>query len=432
MYLHSVQIKNIRSIESFDLHFTPIEYAGWHVIIGDNGSGKSTLVRAIALALTGPDEAPALRINWQDWVRSGTNIGRIVVNVDSDQSLDKGTASGRTLSNYYIPATVELSRDQLTGAVSMVGKGAKDIDPKRYFWGNGHGWFSASYGPFRRFGGGDRAYEKLFYSHPKLSRHLSAFGEDVALTECLEWLQLLHVKQLEQSPEGEFLEYMKRFINEGALLPHDARLEEISSNGVIFRDGNGHAIAVDQMSDGYRSVLSMTFELIRQMVGAYGGDAVFQNIKQGTLTIDLPGVVLVDEIDVHLHPTWQRRIGLWFLQYFPKIQFIVTTHSPLVCQSADHGTVWRLPRPGGDSRSSGRIFGHELEQLLYGDVLDAYGTELFGTEITRSTAGQQRLERLATLNQKLRRGDLDEAETKEVAFLRASLPTAGATLQGAD
>ena len=50
-----------------------------------------------------------------------------------------------------------------------------------------------------------------------------------------------------------------------------------------------------------------------------------------------PGVVLIDEVDAHLHPTWQRRIGLWFREHFPKLQFIVSTHSPLICQAATVG-----------------------------------------------------------------------------------------------
>lgn len=430
MYLRSVQIKNIRSISNFTLVFEPSNYAGWHVVIGDNGSGKSTLVRAIALSLTGPDEAPALRLSWNDWMRSDQSDGRIVLQIDSDKTLDKGTAKGRTHSNYYIPALILFNRDKTTGGVTISGKGARGIDPRRYLWGSGQGWFSASYGPFRRFAGGDRAYEKLFYSHPKLSRHLSAFGEDIALTECLEWLRILHVKYLETSPEGAYLELLKKFINEGDLLPHDATLHSVTSNGVYFLDGNEKLIRVDQLSDGYRSVLSMTFELIRQMVSAYGNEAVFRSIKDGQMRIDLPGVVLVDEIDVHLHPTWQRRIGLWFRKYFPKIQFIVTTHSPLVCQSASQGTVWRLPRPGDETGVSGQVKGRELDQLLYGDVLDAYGTELFGVEITRSEIGQQKLNRLAILNQKSRRGELSEPEKAELISLRAALPTAGATLTG--
>ena len=47
------------------------------------------------------------------------------------------------------------------------------------------------------------------------------------------------------------------------------------------------------------------------------------------------GVILIDEIDAHLHPAWQKRIGFWLKAHFPNIQFIVTTHSPFICQAAD-------------------------------------------------------------------------------------------------
>ena len=293
------------------------------------------------------------------------------------------------------------------------------------------GWFGASYGPFRRFAGGDKDYEKLFYSNPRLAPHLSAFGEDVALTEVLDWLQTLHVKRLEKNSEGQILEDLKKLINEGQLLPHNTVLEDVSSEGIVFRDGNGCPVAVPQLSDGYRSVLCMTFELIRQLVRAYGVDLVFRRIRAGKMCIDLPGVVLVDEIDAHLHPTWQRRIGLWFRKFFPGLQFIVTTHSPLVCQAAEHGTVWKLPTPGGD-RKTGRVAGTDLQRLLYGDLVEAYDTELFGIGVTRSDSAKQKLDRLAMLNSKSRRSTLTVAERKEQRHLREILATASTASANGD
>ncbi len=109
------------------------------------------------------------------------------------------------------------------------------------------------------------------------------------------------------------------------------------------------------------------------------------------MKIDLPGVVLVDEIDTHLHPTWQRQIGLWFCQYFPKLQFIVTTHSPLVCQAAEYGTVWRLPAPGSDL-TGGRVEGIEFQRLVYGNILEALDTDLFGVDVTRSETSREKLQ----------------------------------------
>lgn len=429
MYLRSAEIQNIRSLKHFKLEFDPDHYAGWHVLIGDNGSGKTTLVRAIALALIGPDEAKALRQNWADWLSSGKTEGRISLEVLRDSGIDSADVSGDP-GLVDVSASVDLASGP-SGSGSLVVQFAAyhpALTEEFSIWGKNKGWFSASYGPFRRFSGGNKDYDRIYSSNPELARHLSAFGEDVALTECLDWLQDLHVKTLEKKSEGQVLEDLKAFVNEGRLLPHNTRLEEVSSDAVLFRDGNGCQVAVDQLSDGYRSVLSMTFELIRQMTVTYGADMVFEQIRNGNMQIPVPGVVLIDEIDAHLHPTWQRRIGRWFRRYFPRVQFIVTTHSPLVCQAAEEGSVWRLPTPGDES-TAGRVKGVELQRLIYGSVLEAFDTELFGPDITRSESSKEKLARLARLNQKSLRTELTEDEARELDELRATLPTTAGVLE---
>ncbi|MGB1242525.1 MAG: hypothetical protein ACPG49_08390, partial [Chitinophagales bacterium] len=79
---------------------------------------------------------------------------------------------------------------------------------------NSGGWFSASFGPFRRFTGGNKEWEKLYYANPKAAAHLSVFGEDVALTESLEWLINLNYKRLENDTNSvDILKYLLAFIN---------------------------------------------------------------------------------------------------------------------------------------------------------------------------------------------------------------------------
>jgi hypothetical protein len=303
------------------------------------------------------------------------------------------------------------------------------FDPDRHVWGDGDGWFCASYGPFRRFTGGDKDQEKLFSSNPKLARHLSVFGESVALSECLEWLKLLQFKKLEGDEEGDLLEPLKQFVNQPEFLPHEARLESISSKGVRFVDGNGFEVPVENLSDGYRSILSMTFELIRQLAQTYGPRRLFA--PNDPTKVIVPGIVLIDEIDAHLHPTWQRRVGRWFRDHFPGLQFIVTTHSPLICQAATMGTIFRLPRPGSDEEA-GMVTGVARDRLLYGNVLDAYSTGVFCDVSTRSPEALEKLERLAILNQKELAEGLSEMERAEQQQLRAQLPTAASTLPSAD
>jgi hypothetical protein len=163
----------------------------------------------------------------------------------------------------------------------------------------------------------------------------------------------------------------------------------------------------------------MTFELVRQLSRAYKGRHIFSRDRS---KIVVPGVVLIDEVDAHLHPTWQRRAGLWFREHFPNVQFIVTTHSPLVCQAADIGTVYRLKNPGSVV-SSGMVTGLDLDRLVYGNVLDAYGTDLFGENVTRSEESKRRLSRLAELNRKEINSALTDDEKKEQEKLRAVMST---------
>lgn len=431
MYIQEIGINYIRSIKRFRLKLDRPEHAGWHVLIGDNGAGKSTVVRAIALAIIGPTEALALRQNWNDWLRPDQNSGSIWVLVDHDPEYDKRTGSGRAVERFYIRARLNLTRVESASGppVSLLVPPHK-LDPRKYLWGTGSGWFAASFGPFRRFTGGEKDYEKIYYSNPRLGAHLTAFGEDVALTEVIPWLQQLQFKSLEHNggAEKKHLMAIKKFINKGGLLPHGARLKSVNSDGVLFVDGNECHISVEQLSDGYRSILSLTFELIRQLTRVYGPDKVFADIQNDDMKIDLPGVVLIDEIDAHLHPTWQRRVGQWFCQYFPKLQFIVTTHSPLICQGAERGSVWRLPTPGDESAFSGRVTGTDLNRLVYGSVEDAYSTDLFGQDVTRSASSQAKLERLAALNYKTLHGKLTAKEKEELQQLRATLPTMAGTV----
>jgi hypothetical protein len=109
------------------------------------------------------------------------------------------------------------------------------------------------------------------------------------------------------------------------------------------------------------------------------------------------------------------------------MQFIVTTHSPLICQAADVGTVYRLPKPGS-VEPPGMLKGEELQRLLYGNVLDAYSTEMFGENITRSEEAQKLFQRLAELNVKETFKKLTDSERKEQRELRAAMPTSAHVL----
>jgi predicted ATP-binding protein involved in virulence len=103
---------------------------------------------------------------------------------------------------------------------------------------------------------------------------------------------------------------------------------------VTYKDNENkpRQMAFNEMSDGHRSVLSMIADIAYRMSllnPQFGDNAI----------LSTPGVVLIDEIDQHLHPAWQQHILADLKMIFPKVQFIVTTHSPSVIQSVRNENV---------------------------------------------------------------------------------------------
>jgi hypothetical protein len=444
MYITNLIIRNIRSIESLEIELDDSECAGWHVILGANGAGKSSVIRSIALALIGPREAVALRQSWDVWQRQKASDASIKITIRParvDLSKNFGLTPppdirvGLQFRSVGGPGFDEDAFDStsFSSSSNVDLQESSDTDPvaQTSIWNPQPvaraGWFSASFGPFRRFSGGDREFERLYHSNPRLAPHLTAFGEDVALTEGLRWLQTLRVRNLEAfvgggagGAEEALLRTLIEFLNRSALLPHGAKLTEVKSERVSVTDAAGAQISIEQMSDGYRSILSMIFEILRQMTEAYGADLILRSIDVENGQVNLPGVICIDEVDAHLHPSWQRDVGPWFTRCFPRLQFFVTTHSPIICRNAT--SVWRLPEPGSDEEPS-RVAGPALQRLIYGSILDAYGTGFFGDDVAISEESKEQLEELATLNRKALRVRLSPEEDGRLNELRGAMPT---------
>jgi energy-coupling factor transporter ATP-binding protein EcfA2 len=410
MRIRKASINNIQAIKT--LVWRPPKQAevGWHVILGDNGSGKTSFLRALSLALLGPEEAIAARQDWAAWIRRNASKGSVSVDIVADSGFDHPI--NKDYNGESILAQVLLNRTNRTTP-------SKSNQHTPQLWKESQGWFSASYGPFRRFSGGDKEAESVSRSNPRLGAHISIFGENIALPESLAWLQDLRLKELEERNRQPFLTKVRAFVNQDGFLPHGVKLKEVSSRGVFFQDGNQIKVSVQELSDGYRSILSMAFELLRQLTHFYPESKIFD---ASSTTVKTPGVVLIDEIDAHLHPTWQKKIGFWLTEHFPNLQFLVTTHSPLICQAAVNGSIFHLASPGEQERSK-MLLGRERDRLLYGDILEAYSTEAFGTADTRSVMAHEKQERLAELNVKELTEGLREPEKREQEELRSVFAT---------
>jgi hypothetical protein len=137
--------------------------------------------------------------------------------------------------------------------------------------------------------------------------------------------------------------------------------------------------------------------------------------------------VLIDEVELHLHVSWQRSIGFWLKRHFPNIQFIVTTHSPFVCQAADPGGLIRLPAPG-EERTAEHVSERLFRTVVNGTVDEAVLTELFGLEHVHSEESEKLRTQVAGLEARLISGSATEEERKEFERLAAQLPSTASTL----
>ncbi len=472
MYIRSVHIENIRSIESFDMAFVEGHEAGWHVLIGENGSGKTTIARALAVSLFGPEDSQVVNGTFSDWIRYGAEDSTAILTVRIDPELDivpifpsKDVERGQIKDGQSIHFNEDLEDIELPdksyrlnfidfpqyegiefGPAQFVSfrkwiRPEKNLTLLRYIpffvpiaakkekfvsfttlIGQvpvfNRGWFASGFGPFRRFDGGVENPSKIFENSPRVEAFATLFEPNFTLSSIRSWLRQLFFEEHEK--KNNVLRQIGNFLNDGELLPRKLKLNGLTSEGVFFEDIHGKLIELSFLSDGHRSVLSLTFELIRQLIRTYGEEKVFANIQKGEMNIPLPGVVIIDEVDAHLHPTWQTKIGQWFTKYFPQLQFIVTTHSPLICRACgEHGKIFKLAAPGSE-KPSGEITGLNRDRLVYGDILEAYETDEFGDGVEWSDEGRKLQKEYRELVYRKRYGEpMDESESERLNHLKS-------------
>ena len=381
MYIKSIELKNIRGFEDlkFDLTRPSGSFAGWTVFTGDNGSGKSTLLKAIAIALTGKETARSLQPNFYRWVSEGASEGSIDLTIVPEKGLDEFLGGGNTAYKPF-PATVLL---RSTGKDTSVDIVEAQKTARRGLWSiDSHGWFSCGYGPFRRVFGASSDAMRLMVG-ATTERFVTMFQEAASLAEVDQWLRNLNHKMLEGKPaETQHLKLLLEILRD-ELMPNEITVDRVDSDGLWLKDRKGLQLAWNDMSDGYRSALALLADILRHLINAYGIEGLTDRGADGKLRIVKGGVVMIDEIDAHLHPQWQRDIGFWLTDHFPNIQFLVTTHSPIICQAADENGLFVLPEPGGADKPRA-LTSDEYRKVISSRPDTILLTPAFGLKNTRS------------------------------------------------
>jgi len=173
------------------------------------------------------------------------------------------------------------------------------------------------------------------------------------------WLPKLAYEKPKRFPE--IVELMN------ALLPENTQmirvLDSIAGKKALTFEQDGIALPVTALSDGYRSFICWVADLLYQLSTCCPEDLELS---------EMPGVVMIDEIDLHLHPEWQRTVLAIISRAFPKLQFIMTTHSPIVA-GAHTGRLFLTGKQDGKAtieEGDFSIHGKNADQILLSPYFD--------------------------------------------------------------
>lgn len=405
---------------------------GWTVLAGRNASGKTTLLRAIVLALAGPRRSAQLLTESDRWVSEGASQARVEVQVLPSREydglyLENRPASGRKFwlgvkwdqpEDWRGDPTIEtLPELKASPLLDRNNSNIRKFASVATWSESARGYFYASYGPFRRLTGAGPEAQRLMLAPMPVSRVISLFREDISLAESVRWLQEQHFRYLEGRREAnELVNGVIALLNDG-LMPDEIQIERVDTQGLWTRH-NGDSLLVQELSDGYRTVSSLVTDLVRGLASTFPDFRI--ETAGGRPRVMYPGVVLIDEVEIHLHISWQQQIGPWLIAHFPNIQFLVTTHSPYVCQSAREGGLIRLPgisEDGGPEPVDEQLY----RRVVHGTGDDAVASELFGVDSLYQENTRRMRRTLTSLEANIALGQASQEERREYEQLRAEL-----------
>jgi len=325
MNITKLKLTNFRSFEEFELDLNP----GFNLVIGDNAKGKTTILDALAVGIGSlflgfPEPAKSKGIKTEDirhkFFESGQRItseAQYPCQVHCEGSI--GDQSGR-----WMRERVQPEGRTTWGDANWIHELSKTVHAKIQ---NGD---QSEFLPAIAHYGTERLWKQLSFSDTKILSPESRFSGYV---DCLnpasnekrlfEWFKTAELTALQNGKPLEVLEACRMAIV-GCIPDVTHAYYDVSFDQLILTTNDG-TIPFGYLSDGYRNMLAVVADLAVKCATL--------NPQMGKEATLCQGVVLIDEIDLHLHPKWQRRVVSDLMKVFPNIQFVATTHSPFIIQS---------------------------------------------------------------------------------------------------
>ena len=411
MIVTRLKLANLRGIKAAEFHFQP----GFNLIVGINGVGKTTVLDALGVCLSAMTKvANNLRGRFKAFSVDDIRIGADALTVDC------GVRIGEREHNLLLHKPRVTSTPQKAKA-GMPREQVHDTPERMHFF--------AGDMPVAVSGGklGGRPLAVLFSTNRAVpSRRAARKGvasggitvafadafakRELRLSEFGAWLKVQESMRSERPAAGHVLAACDDAV--ARFLPGYGNLRIGSEdNPQLWINRDTTTIPVRQLSDGERGILALVLDLTRRLAQA--------NPELTEPASKAEAVVLIDEIDLHLHPKWQRQIVHNLTASFPRCQFIATTHSPQVIGEVTHDRIQIIA--SGEVYPPKHSFGVDSSRLLEEIMGTASRTQKVAallSQLSREVA-KQRYERARELLAELvtRLGENDPEVTRIRTFI---------------
>lgn len=371
MYLQKLTLHNFKCFEDLELEFHP----NLTVIVGANGSGKTSVLEAAAIAVSTlfvkMDRLSGRSIDKSQAHLKAFSIGstkdvqpQYPVTVKASAVIEKEEATWSRSLNKPAGSTTVIDAKEIIDIGARFQEQLRKGDtslilPVIAYYGTGRLW--------------DYHREKqndVFETNNRSNGYIDCVDGTANIKLMMNWFSKMTVQKYQNQelgagdiPELEAVYsamescYQRITGSDFVKIQYSMATRELE---VAYKDPSGKLmrIPINQLSDGYKSTISLVADIAYRM-------AVLNPQLLGDVCRETEGIILIDEVDLHLHPTWQQRILKDLTEIFPKVQFIVSTHAPAVISTVKSENIVMLDN-GEAWEPSGEIYGKDINTIVSG------------------------------------------------------------------